>query len=64
MMASFFALKGFQTQLKYMMEKERLLFSIGAYPPSPPVSRVAAPSVLQHSSCACVATARMPLVLL
>jgi Got1/Sft2-like family len=32
MMASFFALKGFQTQLKYMMEKERLLFSIGAHP--------------------------------
>lgn len=28
-MASFFALKGFQAQLKYMMEKERLLFSIG-----------------------------------
>ena len=30
MMASFFALKGFQTQLSYMMEKERLVFSIGA----------------------------------
>ena len=30
MMASFFALKGFQTQLRYMMEKERLVFSIGA----------------------------------
>jgi len=30
MMASFFALKGFQAQLGYMMEKERLFFSIGA----------------------------------
>ena len=31
-MASFFALKGFSAQLTYMLEKERLVFSIGEQP--------------------------------